>query len=80
MNASGSDQTIVIRPGPSFFVPTRNGNLLHWKLQGGMRMCWPATLMTRGRYMEARRVAHSCLRFIIAGSRAARDASRVTLQ
>lgn len=35
-------------PGPGFFVPTRNGELLRWLLDGGMRMRWPATLMSRG--------------------------------
>ena len=39
-------------PGPGFFVPTRNGELLQWLLQGGLRMLWPATLMTRGSYQE----------------------------
>jgi predicted N-acetyltransferase YhbS len=39
-------------PGPGFFVPTRNGELLRWLLQGGLRMLWPATLMTRGGYQE----------------------------
>ena len=39
-------------PGPGFFVPTRNGELLRWLLQGGLRMLWPAALMTRGNYEE----------------------------
>jgi hypothetical protein len=39
-------------PGPGFFVPTRNGELLGWLLQGGLRMLWPAMLMTRGSYQE----------------------------
>jgi len=39
-------------PGPGFFVPTRNGELLRWLLQGGLRMLWPAALMTRGSYQE----------------------------
>jgi predicted N-acetyltransferase YhbS len=38
--------------GPGFFVPTRNGALLRWLLAGGMRMAWPATLMSRGPYQE----------------------------
>lgn len=40
-------------PGPGFFVPTRNGDLLRWLLAGGVRMLWPAALMTRGDYQEA---------------------------
>ena len=40
-------------PGPGFFVPTRNGELLRWLLDGGVRMLWPAALMTRGNYQEA---------------------------
>lgn len=35
-------------PGPGFFVPTRNGELLRWLLDDGMSMRWPATLMSRG--------------------------------
>ena len=35
-------------PGPGFFVPTRNGELLRWLLDGGLRMEWPAMLMSRG--------------------------------
>jgi len=40
-------------PGPGFFVPTRNGALLRWLLEGGVRMLWPAALMTHGDYREA---------------------------
>ena len=40
-------------PGPGSFVPTRNGALLRWLLEGGVRMLWPAALMTRGDYREA---------------------------
>lgn len=39
-------------PGPGFFVPVRNGELLRWLLEGGMRMLWPAALMTSGKYQE----------------------------
>ena len=36
--------------GPGFFVPTRNGELLRWLLNAGMRAAWPATLMSLGPY------------------------------
>jgi predicted N-acetyltransferase YhbS len=36
--------------GPGFFVPTRNGDLLRWLLNAGLRALWPATLMTLGPY------------------------------
>ena len=37
-------------PGPGFFVPIRDTELLRSLLSCGMRMLWPATLMTRGEY------------------------------
>jgi predicted N-acetyltransferase YhbS len=38
--------------GPGFFVPTRNGELLRWLLEAGMRAAWPATLMSLGPYQD----------------------------
>ena len=38
--------------GPGFFVPIRNGELLHWLFDSGFRASWPATLMTIGAYRE----------------------------
>jgi GNAT superfamily N-acetyltransferase len=39
-------------PGPGFFVPTRNGELLRWLFAQGLRAVWPAMLMTRGAYQD----------------------------
>jgi predicted N-acetyltransferase YhbS len=39
-------------PGPGFFVPVRNGELLRWLFAQDLRALWPATLMTRGPYRE----------------------------
>jgi N-acetylglutamate synthase-like GNAT family acetyltransferase len=39
-------------PGPGFFVPVRNGELLRWLFAQDLRALWPATLMTRGPYQE----------------------------
>jgi predicted N-acetyltransferase YhbS len=41
-------------PGPGFFVPIRNTELLRWLLQGGAKMQWPANLMSLGSFSEAR--------------------------
>lgn len=38
--------------GPGFFVPTRDGELLRWLLESGMRAAWPATLMSLGPYQD----------------------------
>ena len=38
--------------GPGFFFPARNTPLLRRLLQAGIRIGWPATLMTRGPYQE----------------------------
>lgn len=38
--------------GPGFFVPVRNGELVRWLLGAGLKMIWPANLMTLGRYSE----------------------------
>ena len=43
-------------PGPGFFLPLRNGELLQWALAAGLKALWPAMLMTRGRYQEPRGV------------------------
>jgi predicted N-acetyltransferase YhbS len=39
-------------PGPGFLVPTRNGDLMRWCLSNGLRIVFPATLMTIGLYNE----------------------------
>jgi predicted N-acetyltransferase YhbS len=39
-------------PGPGFFVPARNNELLRWLLEAGARALWPAALMTFGSYQE----------------------------
>lgn len=41
-------------PGPGFFVPIRNTDLLRWLLQCGAKMQWPAHLMSVGSYTEPR--------------------------
>ena len=38
--------------GPGFFFPARNTDLLRRLLQAGLRIGWPATLMTIGPYQE----------------------------
>ncbi len=38
--------------GPGFFIPSRNGDLLRWLLGVGLRVGWPAMLMTIGQYQE----------------------------
>lgn len=38
--------------GPGFFAPARNGDLLRWLLDAGLRVAWPANLMTIGDYQE----------------------------
>jgi hypothetical protein len=39
-------------PGGGFFVPFRNGELLRWLFQHGVRALWPATLMSSGGYQQ----------------------------
>ncbi len=39
-------------PGPGFLLPTRNGNLLRWCLEHGLRVVQPMTLMSVGLYHE----------------------------
>jgi hypothetical protein len=41
-------------PGPGFHLPTRNGELLRWCLDHGLRIVQPLTLMSRGLYQEPR--------------------------
>ena len=41
-------------PGPGFLLPTRNGDLLRWCLQNGLRVVQPMTLMSIGLYNEPR--------------------------
>jgi predicted N-acetyltransferase YhbS len=38
--------------GPGFLLPTRNGDLLRWCLQHGLRVVYPMTLMSYGLYQE----------------------------
>jgi hypothetical protein len=38
--------------GPGVLVPTRNGELLRWCLQHGLRVTQPLTLMSLGLYNE----------------------------
>lgn len=38
--------------GPGFFVPLRNGALVRWALHRGLKLLWPANLMTLGAYAE----------------------------
>ena len=39
-------------PGPGFLLPTRNGEVLRWCLQRGLRIVQPMTLMSVGLYNE----------------------------
>jgi GNAT superfamily N-acetyltransferase len=39
-------------PGPGFLLPTRNGEVLRWCLERGLRIVQPMTLMSRGMYNE----------------------------
>jgi predicted N-acetyltransferase YhbS len=40
--------------GPGFFVPTRNGELMRWCFEQGLKIVQPMTLMSRGLYQEPR--------------------------
>lgn len=39
-------------PGPGFLLPTRNGDLMRWCLEKGLRVVIPMTLMSTGLYNE----------------------------
>jgi hypothetical protein len=39
-------------PGPGFLLPTRNGEVLRWCLDRGLRVIQPMTLMSTGLYNE----------------------------
>jgi GNAT superfamily N-acetyltransferase len=39
-------------PGPGFLLPTRNGEVLRWCLERGLRIVQPMTLMSLGSYSE----------------------------
>lgn len=39
-------------PGPGFLLPTRNGEVLRWCLERGLRVVQPLTLMSVGLYNE----------------------------
>ena len=41
-------------PGPGFLLPTRNGEVLRWCLEQGLRIVQPITLMSVGLYNEPR--------------------------
>ena len=38
--------------GPGILVPTRNGTLMRWCFDNGLRIVFPATLMSKGLYQE----------------------------
>jgi hypothetical protein len=38
--------------GPGFLLPTRNGEVLRWCLEHGLRVVMPMTLMSTGWYQE----------------------------
>jgi GNAT superfamily N-acetyltransferase len=40
--------------GSGFLLPTRNGELMRWCLENGLRVIQPLTLMSRGLYQEPR--------------------------
>lgn len=40
--------------GPGFLLPTRNGELLRWCFENGLKVVQPLTLMNRGLYQEPR--------------------------
>jgi len=40
--------------GPGFLLPTRNGELLRWCLENGLKIIQPMTQMSRGLYQEPR--------------------------
>ena len=42
----------TVFPGPGFLLPTRNGDLLRWCLENGLRVIQPMTLMSMGIYNE----------------------------
>jgi predicted N-acetyltransferase YhbS len=42
----------TVFPGPGFLLPTRNGDLLRWCLEHGLRVIQPMTLMSMGAYNE----------------------------
>jgi hypothetical protein len=39
-------------PGPGFLVPTRNGELMRWSLEQGLRITYTMTPMTIGLYNQ----------------------------
>lgn len=41
-------------PGSGFLLPTKNGNMLRWCLEHGLKIVQPMTLMSRGVYQEPR--------------------------
>jgi hypothetical protein len=41
-------------PGPGFLLPTRNGEVLRWCLERGLRIGQPLSLMSLGLYDEPR--------------------------
>lgn len=43
---------VPVFQGPGFLLPTRNGELLRWCLEHGLRVSYPMTLMSHGLYQE----------------------------
>jgi hypothetical protein len=41
-------------PGSGFLLPTRNGELMRWCMEHGLKVVQPMTLMSRGLYQEPR--------------------------
>ncbi|HSM85304.1 MAG TPA: GNAT family N-acetyltransferase [Candidatus Limnocylindrales bacterium] len=50
-------------PGPGFFVPTRNGVLFRWLLEAGLKVAWPAMLMSFGPYQQPQGVFLNSIAF-----------------
>jgi GNAT superfamily N-acetyltransferase len=44
----------TVYSGPGFLLPTRNGEVLRWCLENGLRIIQPLTLMSKGSYQEPR--------------------------
>ena len=51
LKALVSSSKKIVEPG--FFVPSRNHELLNWLLDNGLKIAWPANLMTIGAYQES---------------------------
>ena len=40
--------------GPGFLLPTRNGDVLRWCFENGLRIVMPLSLMSKGHYQTPR--------------------------